>query len=191
MTHIARKPARYVIDEAQLEEICRTASEAGVKAYMEERKRAEAERQSKVLNSARTLITNYRLFKKMCCLSVYDADTANETELKEILELMNGRFRNNDFEVTSIKEKVVRTRMIMDHVDTMLAAYEQRCRMSNEPEAMRRFRVIKGLYLDEKPKTLQCLSEEEAITVSTVYRDCKKAFKELAVLFFGIDGAHL
>ena len=178
------KPARYVIDEDQLRMICKTASEAGVQAYIDEHKNAEKERQNRVLNSAKTLIMNYRRFKKMCESSVYDKDTTNDISLKDIMELMSGQFRNTDLEVLAIKEKVVRTRMIMDHVDTMLKVYESQCMAAPDPEEARRYRVIKGLYLDDVPMTVRDLSEIEAITVSTVYRDCDKAFRKLAVLFF-------
>ena len=184
----ANKPVRYVMDDVQLRMICETAASEGVKAYREEHERAEKERQNRVLNSAKTLIMNYRRFKRMCEVSVYDKETTNENDLKEILELMSGHFRNADMEVMSIKDKVVRTRMIMDHVDTMLMVYEQQCYLSPEPEEARRFRIIKALYLDEIPQTVQDLAEMEQITVSTVYRDCDKAFRKLAVLFFGIDG---
>lgn len=186
----ANKMPRYVIDEAQLEMICKTAASEGVRAYREEHERAEKERQNMVLNSANVLVRNYRRFKKMCEESVYDSDTVKEPDLKEIIELMSGTFRNHDFEVLSIKERVVRTRTIMDHVDTMLKVYESQCNASHEPEEARRYRVIKALYLDETPMTVQEVSEQESITVSTVYRDAKKAIKSLSILFFGIDGVH-
>lgn len=188
MGKTVNRPSRYVIDEAQLEKICQTAANEGVKAYREEHEKAEKERQSRVLNSAKILVKNYRRFKKMCESSVYDSETVNEESLSEILELMSGKFRCKEFEVMSIKDKVVRTRMIMDHVDTMLKVYESQCNTSAEPEDARQFRIIKGLYLDEKPLSAQDLSEIEAITISTVYRDAKKAFRNLAILFFGIDG---
>lgn len=184
----ANKPSRYVIDDVQLKAICQTAASEGVRAYREEHEKAEKERQNRVLNSAKTLVINYRRFKKMCEVSVYDKETTNEMDLKEILELMSGRFRNTDFEVLSIKEKVVRTRMIMDHVDTMLKVYEQQCNASPDPEEARRFRIIKALYLDTTPAKAKDVAEKECITISTVYRDCDKAFRKLAVLFFGIDG---
>ena len=148
----ANKPSRYVIDDVQLKAICQTAASEGVRAYREEHEKAEKERQNRVLNSAKTLVINYRRFKKMCEVSVYDKETTNEMDLKEILELMSGRFRNTDFEVMSIKDKVVRTRMIMDHVDTMLKVYESQSLASPEPEEARRYRIIKALYLDECPQ---------------------------------------
>lgn len=184
----AAKPARFVMDSNQLKAICETAAAAGVQAYKEEHIRAEKERQSRVLNSAKTLVVNYRRFKKMCEMSVYDKNTTNEIDLKEVLELMSGKFRNTDFEVLSIKEKVVRTKMIMDHVDTMLQVYRKQCAESAEPEESRRYRVIDALYLSDEPMTAVDIAEEEGIDISTVYRDCNKAYRKLAVLFFGIDG---
>ena len=185
------RSVRYVIDETQLRYICETAASEGVRAYMEEHEKAEKERQSRVLNSAKILVTNYRRFKKMCEASVYDKDTTNELDLKEIIEMMSGKFRNDDFEVLSIKEKVLRTRLIMDHVDTMLKVYENQCNASPDPEETRRFRVIKCLYLNDEPMTVRDVSEAESITISTVYRDCDRAFRKLAILFFGIDGMRI
>lgn len=186
-----RSVQRFVIDEDQLKEIYATAATAGAKVFVEEHKKAERERQSKVLNSAKTLVINYRRFKKMCEKSVYDKDTTNQIDLKEILELMSGSFRNTDFEIASIKQRVVRTKMIMDHVDTMLGVYKKQCEAAVDPEEARRYRVIEALYLKPKPAKIQEVADAEAITVSTIYRDCEKAYRKLAVLFFGIDGAFL
>ena len=102
---------------------------------------------------------------------------------------MQGNFKSKEFEILSIKDKVVRTKMIMDHVDAMLEIYKRQCEHATDPEESRRYRVIEGLYLLPEPKTVRDIAEEEAITTSTVYRDCDKAYKRLSILFFGIDGA--
>ena len=136
----------------------------------------------------RGFIINYRRFKGMCESSVYDKETTTNFDMKEILELMQGSFRNVDLEVVSIKDKVVRTKMIMEHIDTMLEIFRVQCEKSSNPEDARQFRVIQGLYLDPEPKKARDIAEEECITISTVYRDADKAFRRLAVLFFGIDG---
>ena len=183
------KPAKkYMIDEEQLNVIYETAARAGVEAYREEHEKAECERASRVLNNAKTLITNYRRFKDMCEKSVYDKNTTADMDLKDVLELMSGNFRDKDFTVLSIKEKVSRTKMIMEHVDSMLEVYRKHCEMSPDPEEMRRYRVIEKMYLAEEPWKPADIADEEAITVSTVYRDIDKACRKLAVLFFGIDG---
>ena len=179
---------KYVIDEEQLSALYEIAARAGVEAYKEEHARAENERTSRILNNAKKLVTNYRRFKDMCDNSVYDKDTSADMELKDVIELMSGSFRNQDLTIMSIKEKVSRTRMIMEHVDTMLEVFRKHCEMSPDPEEMRRYRIIKNLYLTEEPKKPADVAEEESVTVSTVYRDVDKACKKLAVLFFGIDG---
>ncbi len=180
---------RYVIDEEQLESICSTAAKAGIEAYRLEVVREQKERHARVLNSAKALITNYRRFKALCQKSVYDLETTNnEYQLKDIIMLMSGKMREQDYEILSIKEKVVRTKIIMDHVDTMLAVYKKQCELSSDPEEARRYRIINAVYLSETPQRIGDVAEAENITVSTAYRDCDKAYRRLAVLFFGIDG---
>lgn len=78
--------------------------------------------------------------------------------------------------------------MILDHVDTMLGVYKKQCENSVDPEESRRYRVIEGMYLTEKPKTVAELAEEEHVTERTIFRDRDIAYKRLAILFFGIDG---
>lgn len=183
------KPTRYVLTEEQISSIAAIAAREGIESYKEEHQRAEKERQSRVLNNAKTLILNYRRFKGMCDKSVYNRETTTDDGLREVLELMQGNFKSKEFEILSIKDKVVRTKMIMDHVDAMLEIYKRQCEHATDPEESRRYRVIEGLYLLPEPKTVRDIAEEEAITTSTVYRDCDKAYKRLSILFFGIDGA--
>ena len=160
---------RYMIDDEQLRMICETAARAGVEAYKEEHTRAEIERSNREN-------------------SVYDKNTSADTDLKEVLELMSGNFRDKDFTVLSIKEKVSRTKMMMEHVDAMIEVYRKHCEASPDPEELRRYEIIEQMYMSECPKKPSEIAEGENITVSTVYRDIDKACKKLAVLFFGIDG---
>lgn len=182
------KVARYVLTEDQISNIAAIAAQKGIESYKEEQKRSEKERSSRVKNNAKLLVTNYRRFKAMCSNATYDQGTVSDDELSEILELMQGYHRSRDFELSSIKDRVVRTKMIMDHVDSMLEIFKKQCESAIDPEESRRYRVIEGLYLLPEPKSIRDVAEEEAITTSTVYRDCDKAYKRLAILFFGIDG---
>lgn len=182
------QPKKYLVTESELSMIAELSANTAIKAYEDRHKQEEKERQSRVLNSAKTLIMNYRRFKGMTGNAVYDGQTTTDDTLKEILELMHGGFRNSEFEVLSIKEKTMRTKMILDHVDTMLGVYKKQCENSVDPEESRRYRVIEGMYLIEKPKTVAELAEEEHVTERTIFRDRDIAYKRLAILFFGIDG---
>lgn len=182
------RPVRYEFTEENINVIAAIAAEKGIEAYKEEHRKEEAERQSRVQNNAKALLTNYRRFKDYIENAEYDADTTTDDSLKEMLSLMQGYFRDSDLKILSIEKGKAMTRMIMSHVDTMLDVYKKQCEIAADPEEMRRYRVIKGLYLDAEPKTAAELAEEEHITERTVFRDAKAAYKRLAILFFGIYG---
>lgn len=177
-----------------LEAIVRLASETAVESYRKELERqqeqdgkARRERHHRVVNSAKMLLKNYRRFKKMTVSSVYGKDTSTNETLVELLELMQGIYRSGELEVVSIKDRVARTELMIEHIDAMLEVYKKDCNRS--PEGQRRYRVIYWMYLSEdESKTAEDIAEMENVVVRTVFRDIKTAYEELAVLFFGIDG---
>lgn len=179
----------------ELEAIVRLASETAVESYRKELERqqeqdgkARRERHHRVVNSAKMLLKNYRRFKKMTVSSVYGKDTSTNETLVELLELMQGIYRSGELEVVSIKDRVARTELMIEHIDAMLEVYKKDCNRS--PEGQRRYRVIYWMYLSEdESKTAEDIAEMENVVVRTVFRDIKTAYEELAVLFFGIDGA--
>lgn len=178
----------------ELEAIVRLASETAVESYRKELERqqeqdgkARRERHHRVVNSAKMLLKNYRRFKKMTVSSVYGKDTSTNETLVELLELMKGIYRSGELEVVSIKDRVARTELMIEHIDAMLEVYKKDCNRS--PEGQRRYRVIYWMYLSEdESKTAEDIAEMENVVVRTVFRDIKTAYEELAVLFFGIDG---
>lgn len=178
----------------ELEAIVRLASETAVESYRKELERqqeqdgkARRERHHRIVNSAKMLLKNYRRFKKMTVSSVYGKDTSTNETLVELLELMQGIYRSGELEVVSIKDRVARTELMIEHIDAMLEVYKKDCNRS--PEGQRRYRVIYWMYLSEdESKTADDIAEMENVVVRTVFRDIKIAYEELAVLFFGIDG---
>lgn len=178
----------------ELEAIVRLASETAVESYRKELERqqeqdgkARRERHHRVVNSAKMLLKNYRRFKKMTVSSVYGKDTSTNETLVELLELMQGIYRSGELEVVSIKDRVARTELMIEHIDAMLEVYKKDCNRS--PEGQRRYRVIYWMYLSEdESKSAEDIAEMENVVVRTVFRDIKTAYEELAVLFFGIDG---
>lgn len=175
----------------ELEAVVRLASETAVNAYRKEleqqKETAHLERHRKVINSAKTLLKNYRRFKKMTVSSVYGKDTSTNETLVELLELMQGIYHSGELEVVSIKDRVARTELMIEHIDAMLDVYKKDCNRS--PESQRRYRIIYWMYLSEdESKTAEDIAEMENVVVRTVFRDIKTAYEELAVLFFGIDG---
>ena len=138
----------------ELEAIVRLASETAVESYRKELERqqeqdgkARRERHHRVVNSAKMLLKNYRRFKKMTVSSVYGKDTSTNETLVELLELMQGIYRSGELEVVSIKDRVARTELMIEHIDAMLEVYKKDCNRS--PEGQRRYRVIYWMYLSE------------------------------------------
>ena len=135
----------------ELEAIVRLASETAVESYRKELERqqeqdgkARRERHHRVVNSAKMLLKNYRRFKQMTVSSVYGKDTSTNETLVELLELMQGIYRSGELEVVSIKDRVARTELMIEHIDAMLEVYKKDCNRS--PEGQRRYRVIYWMY---------------------------------------------
>lgn len=185
------KAKKFLLDEATIKQICELAANAAIERYEKEQENARKKRREVNLHNAKKLIVNYRRFKAMCESSVFDENTTNDLVLKDILELMSEKSRDSDLEVMSIKEKNARTKLIMNHVDTMLEVFKKQCETSVNDEDYRLWDVISMLYIREEPYTVDEVAEEMHVTVSTVYRDCNKAYKRLSVLLFGIDGVEI
>lgn len=174
------------LSTAELEAIVQVASEAAIEKYKNERGKEHERRRRQVLNNTKVLLKNYRRFKEMAENSVYDRNTTMNATLTELLEIMHGIDHRDDYEVVSIKNRVARTSLMLEHIDAMLEAYHRNC--SRSIEGQRRYRVVKAMFLDDEQMTTGELAEIEHVTERTIFRDISIAYDELSVLFFGIDG---
>lgn len=170
-------------------EMIRIAAEAGAKAAMErldeERRKEVKERLDRRLRNTRLLLKNYRLFKKHTDNAVYQVEQLSES-VYEILELMERR-GPSDFSA-SIKNSAARTAVLVRHIDVMLGLYKTYCENSGRPEDLRRWRVVKALYIDDCPTTVQELADREFVAEKTIRRDVEAICDHLSALLFGIDG---
>ena len=140
-------------------------------------------RKDKMLRNTTCLIKNYRNLKKHSEKSIYEIKDIDQNII-DILDLMLNR-DSQKMHIESIKKSVARTAIIMRHIDCMLSILESNSRSIEE---QRRYRVIKSLYLDNNPMTVNEIALSENIDRRTVYRDRDCAIKELSALIFGIDG---
>lgn len=182
----------FIISEEELRNIAIIAAqegaEKGVAAYKKEQEAAKLEYAEMVKNSAKTLIIHYRRLKKMKDTSVHDTETVTDPTLAEIFERMLNQVRKEEFNLTSTNKNRIITGMIMNHVDVQLDNYRKECDKSRVPEISRRYRVVEMLYLREKPMKIDEVADAEMIDKSNVYRTLEKAYEDLAVLFFGVEG---
>lgn len=173
------------------EYIIRLAAEIGaqaaLKAYKEESERIQRENADRRLRNTKLLLRNYRMFKAHAENAVYSAQEV-EDNAYDIIDLMSDRTSDSDIFVESIKCSVIRTVTIVNHVDTMLKLYETYCNNTHNPEDMRRWNVIKGVYMEDPPRTIKQLANDYVCTERTIYRDIDDACEKIAALIFGIDG---
>lgn len=181
-----------------LEELIQFSVAQGMAAYKacmkEEQKADEKEKHDKKLHSTKLLMEHYREFKQHEENAVSDLYTALSVsdDIYDILGVMQGYGKNPSAnKVESIEKSAFRTKMIMAHVDSMLAVYQKNCEGSQVPELVRRYRVVIKAYVAQERKSVEQIAEEECCDIATVYRDKKKALEDLAALIFGIDGIKL
>jgi len=156
----------------------------------EEETTAREARYDKRLASTKLLLRNYRSLCDHCESAIYDASQVDDDmSIAEILELMTGN-RSSGFRIESIRTSAVRTRIIIDHINTMLELYKTYCDASHKEEDARRYRVIYWLYLSDIPKSPGDLAEEEHVDKRTIFRDIEGAVERLTALLFGIDGLY-
>lgn len=177
-----------------MEEVIKIATETAISVYDQQKKAEAKEKHDKRLRSTKMLLENYRSFSSYndnAVISLYDALKIDE-DIYSVLELMEGRERtSSEVKIDSIEKGVLRTKIMMAHVNAMLDIYKRNCENSPYPEEMRRYRVIYGMYLGDKEKKAEQIAEEECCDIATVYRDKKNAITKLTALIFGIDGIML
>lgn len=174
-----------------MEEIIELATKTAISVYDQQKKAEVKEKHDRRLRSTKMLLENYRSFSSYndnAVSNLYDALKIDE-DIYSVLELMEGRERvSSDVKIDSIEKGVLRTKIMMAHVDAMLEIYKRNCETSPYPEEMRRYRVIYDMYLGEEEKRAEQIAEEECCDIATVYRDKKNAILKLTALIFGIDG---
>lgn len=182
------KQGHATLSKEVLDQITEHAAKVAVETYNRQKDREEKEKFDRRLNNTRLLLEHYRDFSDYSDKAIYRIYEELDEDVIDIIEMMEGRRTDKDGRVESIEKGVMRTRAIMNHVNTMLGAYKKSCAASPYPEDGRRYRVIEGLYLKKVPESVQEIAESEGIAERTVYKDVTAACKRLTALIFGIDG---
>jgi hypothetical protein len=188
---VGGKDKVYIITESELTMIAEIASKEAISAYKREQEKYNCQQLEKCRNSAKMLIVHYKRLKRMKDTSVYDSSTVTDMTLAQIFNSMLGRIRMNEFELTSTNRNRIITGMLMNHVDVQLDNYKKECDKSNEQDFKRRYRIVEMMYLLEESISAEKVADIECIDKSSVYRTLERAYDDLAVLFFGIDGAKM
>ena len=88
--------------------------------------------------------------------------------------------------VESIKRNFLRTKIIVEHTERMVACYRDMCK--DNPVAKRRADIIYEKYIANENYTQAEIAEKHNIDTRTVYKDVTAACETLSMLLFGADG---
>ncbi|MDO5397171.1 MAG: hypothetical protein Q4G33_04505 [bacterium] len=160
-----------------------TAARTAISEYKKEREKAVRINKDKRLRNTKLLMKNYRSLKAHVQNAVCDIGDADENAV-DILELMWDTGKSEAV-VESIKRSALRTYIIINHIDAMLAAYYKMCQRSEV--AQRRWEILKRKYIDDNPMKNSEIAEIYFINPRTVQKDIDCACSQLSTLIFGID----
>lgn len=165
-------------------------AKAAVKAVERERKKYREQLYDRRYQNTKLLLRNYRHLNEHFKNAVFDIEQAEEFDESfiDIMDIMTGHGYTEEIYVQNIKESSVRTKIIMTHVNRMLDIYAIMCERSDREDDKRHYRILRAMYLDEKPTTAQDIADLEHIDKRTVYRDIDAAATDLTMLFFGVCG---
>lgn len=174
------------LPKAMVKEIVAMASEAASQKYHDEINATAKKFKDNRLHNTKLLVRKYSLLKAYSKNAIYSTAQLCSEENDSVLALL-GVDLGERHQVGSIRNNVIKTKVIMDHIDTMFAVYEQKCSKSSKPEVHRRWRVLQKIYLAEEPMHAQDVADQEHVSISMIYQDIDNACEELSPLLFGLD----
>jgi hypothetical protein len=143
----------------------RTAVETALEFIDKKNKEAIKSRNDKRLHNTRLLLRNYNLLKSHCQKSVYKLSQAVEgINAIDILDALHKL--QDDKYIESIKSSVIRTHVVLTHVEEMLDLYGIYCERSPKPEDQRKCRVIKAFYVDSIKMSV--IADQEGVDERTL-----------------------
>ena len=174
--------------ELLIELVAKSAAEEAIAQYKKAEEDAKKNRHKRKLHNTRLILKNYHLLKIHNDSSIAELADIVDDEAFDLISAMLNKPDAEEIKIKSIKQSVARTRIILDHIDTMLDAYRKRCLKSSREMERRRWEVIYRMYLDdERGMSVEEIATELSLDARTIYRDLDMACDDLSSLLFGID----
>lgn len=196
MENVEKKgPNLVVMTPEDLNNVIKQASGAGAKVALDKwdklMEKTRAEMKDKRLRNTEQLLRNYHMFKLSAENSVYEAsDIENEASANEMLYMMLNR-DSVDVVVESIKKSVIKTVIILKHIDTMIELYEIYAERTNDEVQIRRYQVLYDRYIADPVLKVGEMADKYHVTKKQIYNDLNYAKEKVAALIFGIDSIEI
>lgn len=178
---IKSEVVNVTLNDQELEIVARAAASVAIEKYQQEQQERERQKFDRRLRNVKLLLRNYRSF------ATHTADIKLDiVELDERIDL--SELESDEFALTSIKRSKKRTLALIKFVNKMLQIYKTICEQTGNEEDIKKYEAIYYLYIAERKKTVAEISECQYVAERTVYRNVNKAYEDLSVLIFGVDG---
>lgn len=175
------------LSQETIHAITKEASAAAIAEYERINAQHRKEQTDKRLRNTKLLMKNYRKFSDYNSHAIYETAQICQACDNDALFSLAGISPGDKFHVESIRNGVATTRIIVEHIDTMLDVYKSRCEKSPKSEKQRRWRVLYSMYLSDEDLSPAEIAENEHISMSQFYDDINNACEDLTPLLFGLD----
>lgn len=170
------------------DDIIRIASEVAtlkaIEIYSKEKQTDRKQYSDRRLRDTKRLMRNYREIKIHAGNAIASLSDVQDEDFAFFSDIISDR---NKINVQAIIISRAKSAVMLAHIDAMLTTYQNICLASKKPEDLRRYRVLNGLYLIDKPLTVQEIAGRENIDDRTVYKDFDTACDRMSALLFGIQ----
>jgi len=180
-----RKPR--TLSPETIQAITLAASTTAISEFEKLKEQNRKEQSDKRLRNTKLLIKNYRKFADYNSHAIYETAQICQACDNDALFSLAGINPGDKFHVESIRNGVATTRIIVEHIDTMLDVYKSRCEKSPKAEKQRRWRVLQAMYLSSEELSPAEIADNEHISMSQFYEDINNACEDLTPLLFGLD----
>lgn len=187
-----KKIPMYVMTQEQIDQIAAIAGKEAVSTFREEQAKADRKRAREENKVRRTkkMLNSYRRIKS----TLSDEEEFTEEEKIElrwefIRDLMGAAKETLSKSERVIQDKEKRRQedlYCIYRIEKATEMYREECEKSGSEEAMRRYRELSMMYLEDNPYTVQEIAEIENISDKTVYKDLGIACGIVAVYLLGI-----
>ncbi|MBO5610589.1 MAG: hypothetical protein J5929_09525 [Eubacterium sp.] len=184
-------PNLVVMTAEDLKDVIKNAADVGSKVALKKFealvKQEREQSKDKRLHNTEKLLRNYHMFKLAADNAVYELqDIEAEESANEILYAMLNK-DGPGITVESIRKSVIKTVIILEHIDAMIQMYQIYCERTGDPVQMRRYNILYDRFIADPTLSPKDIAEKYHISKTLVYADIQYSKEKIAALLFGID----
>ncbi len=182
----------YVLTQEQINQIAAISGKEAVKMFRKEQVKADRKRareEDKVMKTKKMLSSYRRIKETLSDETEFSEEEQIELRWKFIQDLMGNAKEIIGKSERTIKDTEKRRQEDMYcvyRIEKATEMYREECERSGSAEAMRRYRELNMMYLDDRAYTVQEISEVENVSDKTVYKDLGIACGIVAVYLLGM-----